>query len=82
MWSNLRRSCILADRFCKPVRSSKRSVSLELASSFDFESFFAKRSPGLVLKRSFCTDMEGKIVHDEENKVFFVQLTNDGGNIP
>ena len=29
--------------------------------------------------RNFCTEMEGEIVHDKDNQVFFVQLTNDGG---
>ena len=31
------------------------------------------------LRYSSSTKMEGAIVHDRENSVFFVQLTNNGG---
>ena len=30
-------------------------------------------------QRAFCTKMNGSIIHDEQNKMFYVDLTNDGG---
>lgn len=29
--------------------------------------------------RTFCTKMNGSIIHDEHNKMFYVELTNNGG---
>ena len=30
-------------------------------------------------QRVFCTKMNGSVIHDEQNKMFYVELTNDGG---
>ena len=34
---------------------------------------------GVVKRHLNTTAMEGNIIHDKDNKVFFVQLTNNGG---